>query len=381
MAHAPRVYERRKADGTIVYDVKADYTDPLTGQRRQKTHTCSNKREARKWLAQFQADAARGLAVPRDTRTLGVWLDEWLAIHEPHVKPTTIREYRNTVHNHITPFIGHVPLQDVTPARIQRHYSDLLANGRSKRTVHEVHVRLDQALDQARRLRLIPTNPTADVEAPTYTPPRRQIWTDDERATFLRSIVGTTHEPIWRLALHTGLRHGEMCGLRWVDVDMERGVIHVQQSITYRSNERFVQTPKSGRSRLVLVDHDIVDMLTAHKARQNQLRLRHGLLWQDHGLVFCTRYGTPIYANDLRKYFNDACKRAGVPHITIHDLRHAHASMLVEAGIEMPLVSERLGHADVSVTQNIYAHVQPRRHKEIADLVGDMLRTTSQPSG
>lgn len=372
MARSTRIYPRVLADGSVVYDAKFDAHDGITGKRKQIKRTFKTKREARIWLAQQEADASRGMAVSDGKMTLGQWLDEWLLIHTPTVRPTTEYQYRNVISNHIKPYVGHVALKDVDGRLVLGLYGKLRADGRTDCILTRVHERLEQCLEQARKLRIIPYNPMRDVAKPQYHPDKRDVWARDELERFLSVAGDSAYGPIWRFVLQTGMRNGELRGLRWQDVDIAGRMIHVRQAVSNVGKVRF-GLPKDGEERTISVSQGCINMLLAHKVQQNTLRLKNGLRWCDYDLVFPTKYGTPIQPSSLRADFLRMCERANVRPLHIHDMRHTHASMLIASGVEINVVSERLGHSDPAITWRVYAHVLAHRHAEVGDMVDSLL--------
>jgi integrase len=178
---------------------------------------------------------------------------------------------------------------------------------------------------------------------------------------------------LWIVALYTGMRRGELVGLRWQDVDWENAVLHVRQSITVLSHGLITQSPKSGRHRKISVPGVVLDLLRQHRCRQNERRLKMGEFWHDSGLVFTVGHGGPIRPDNLKKVFYRLITRAGVPTIRIHDLRHTHGSWLLRHGDDITVVSQRLGHARTSITLDVYAHAMPDQHCETAERLGRLL--------
>jgi integrase len=172
---------------------------------------------------------------------------------------------------------------------------------------------------------------------------------------------------LWVLALHTGLRRGELLGLRWGDVDLDRAVLHVRRSLVQSGGVMGFQEPKtsSGR-RTIALDAPCVVALREHRARQAEQRLRMGSLWQDHDQVFATELGTPLEPSNVDWRFRALLARAGVPRIPFHGLRHTHATLLMKHGVHPKVASERLGHANITLTLSTYSHVLPQMQEEAA---------------
>jgi integrase len=212
------------------------------------------------------------------------------------------------------------------------------------------------------------------------TPPRvrhREMttWDADQARRFLAvASTGSAYGPIWMVALATGMRRGELLGLRWQDVDLERGIVHVRQSAGRVRGKMVLSQPKSrAGKRVIPLQAAVVAALRDHKVRQNERRLTLGAAWEDHDLVFAAASGRPINPSNLRRDFVTLAKRAGVPMIRIHDQRHTYATLGLSSGASLKALSESMGHAQTSITINTYAHALPHQRREVADKVGDVL--------
>ena len=200
------------------------------------------------------------------------------------------------------------------------------------------------------------------------------VWTPAELSTFLAAIEGNRNEALFRLLAMTGLRRGEVVGLRWSDVQLDRHRLTVNQAATVVDGDEMVDVPKTRRSRRVIdLDGDTTALLQRHRARQRELFLRLGVTASASGRVFTNEIGDPIRPDSVGQAFGRLVKVAGVPTIRLHDLRHTHASHLLMAGINVKVVSERLGHASVSFTLDTYAHVMPGQQAEAAAAAAALL--------
>ncbi len=199
-------------------------------------------------------------------------------------------------------------------------------------------------------------------------------WTPDELRSFLGLVEESRHYAFVRLASMSGLRRGELCGLRWTDVDLEAGRVSVRQAITTVNSKPILTPVKTARSRRVVdVDPVTVAVLKAHRSSQLAERLLIGSGYRDHGLVFVMPDGTPTHPNVVSRWFDRAVTRSKLRRIRLHDLRHTHASHLLAAGVNVKVVSERLGHASVSFTLDTYAHVMPGQQADAAASVAALV--------
>jgi integrase len=305
--------------------------------------------------------------------TLDAYLDEWLALQTTQVQPSTWESYDAVVRRYVRPALGEQPLEALHPRGLSRFYVELLSGGGrdgaalSLRTVRYVHAILHKALDDARRAGYLTANPTDDATLPRIHPtradrarPQLQTWTAEQLRGFLAATVATPRGPLWAVAAGTGMRRGELLGLRWDDVDLDAGVLRVRLSLSRVRGQPYLKEPKTGRARRLRVDRHVVEALRAQQQAQARDARRVGPAW-DHAwnLVFTTATGGPCHPDAVTTDFRQACRAAGAPPIRLHDLRHTHATLLLEAGVPVKVVSERLGHASVMLTLDIYAHVLP----------------------
>ncbi len=372
---AGTIIKRPLAGGKVRWDVYFDLPREDDGKRRQRKRVFTTRREAQEFLTTQRAEIAKGVAVDRSEQTIADLMNFWLDTYARHnVSPKTFQGYSDTIKNHIIPVLGRVEVQKLTPAMLQSFYSSKLAAGCGPRTVRLVHLHLDQALTQAMTMGLVARNVSDVVTAPRARPRDMDTWTAEQARAFLRAAHSSAHGPIWVVALATGMRRGELLGLRWRDVDFERGTLSVRQTVGLLRGVSEFKKPKTKSSvRDIPVQPEVLDALRAHKIAQNEQRLAKGSLWHDYGLVFTSEVGTPIHGDNLRRDYDRLVTRAGVPRIRIHDLRHSHVTLAIAAGANIKAVSQRVGHSNVHITLGTYAHVMPSQHVEVSDKVGAVL--------
>ena len=245
-------------------------------------------------------------------------------------------------------------------------------------SVHHVHAVVSKLLHDAERKGLVHRNVARLANAPLTTArargPEMTVWTPAELSTLLASIEGNRNEALFRLMAMTGMRRGEVVGLRWSDVQFDRHRLTVNEAATVVHGDEVVDVPKTRRSRRVIdLDGDTTALLQRHRARQRGLFLRLGVTASASDRVFTNEIGDPIRPDSVGQAFHRLVDKAGVPVIRLHDLRHTHASHLLAAGINVKVVSERLGHASVSFTLDTYGHVMPGQQAEAAAAAAGLL--------
>ncbi len=371
----------------VAYLVRVEYPrNPVTDRRKQRSASFATKKAAEVRLAEWLTEIERGTAVDGSKMTTGEYLTYWVdTVARHNVRATTYESYRWMIEKHIIPTLGSVPLQKLTAAQVQGFYSEELSGGASPRLVHLCHLRLRQALTQAVKWTMVSRNVTDDVDAPTVRHKRGGTWTPLEARTFLTAALSDGYSPLWHLALATGMRRGELLGVRWQDVDEKRGTIAVVQNIVAYKGAPLIQEPKTPAARrTIILDPMCLSLLRAHRKRQAERELQSAA-WRGIDLIFTTPDGGPLNPNNVSRNFALIMQRAErrrkaehpdaapLPRIRFHDLRHTHATLLLQEGEAVHTVSARLGHANAAITLNTYAHVTPKMQESAASTIGRLL--------
>ena len=333
------------------------------------------KKDAQTRLTEILGSINKGSFVEPTAMSVGDYLQQWLANRARHaVSLKTYERYSEIVEKHLIPAVGATKLTDLKPLAIQAYYSEALTNGRrdgkgglAPRTVLHHHRVLCEALRQAVRWRLLAISPAEAVEPPRPDHAEIEILMDDELHTVLRMARSTRSYPPILLAATTGMRRGEVLGLRWRDVNLDTAELTVNHTLEETKAGLRLKEPKSKRSRRnITLPALMVDALRAHKVAQAQERLMLGLGRDDDGYVFATLEGGPMRPRNLSKEFTRIVERAGARRVSFHSLRHTHASQLLRDGVHVKVVSERLGHSTISITLDIYAHTIPNMQADAA---------------
>lgn len=356
------------------------------GERVQRKRSgFAKKQDAERALREVLVSLDQHTYVEPTNQTLREYLmGEWLpATAPPHVKFETWNDRRMCFEQYVVPRIGDVELQRLNATHLNRLYAELLQDGRvrgggglSPTSVRRVHAMLRTALNDALRWGLVQRNATELADPPPMrgvkAARRRSMktWTADELRRFLKHTQDHALGPLWAFAAATGLRRSELLGLRWADVDLDRWTVTVSQTVLEgEEGHRPEEDQKSTTSaRTIHLDRRTVELLRRHRKAQLEQRLQAGPAWQDHDLVFPLRNGTWYHPDTITSAFGRAVKAAGVPKIRLHDLRHTHATLLLKAGVNPKVVSERLGHSSVAFTLDTYSHVMPGMQPEAAEL-------------
>jgi integrase len=314
--------------------------------------------------------------------TVGEYLEAWLT-GKHALKPKTMSLYRDFTTNYLVPQLGQIRLLELRAHHLDRMYANIILGRRgrplSPSTIRRIHAVLRSALNSAVKRRLIPYSPADHIELAPENPKRPRPWTAEQCQTFLGDIAEDRLANLYHLILFTGMRRGEAIGLRWEDVDLDGACLSVKQQITEVHGRGVVGTPKTKRgTRVIPIDDDTVAILRQHKEMQDVERAAWGAGWNDVGLVFTREDGRALRPEYATRHFQALSQKLGLPVIRLHDLRHTNASLALEAGVEMKVVSDRLGHSQISVTADLYTHVSRRVGNAAAEQIAEVLRAPSQ---
>lgn len=347
----------------------------LPGGKRKSLYG-KTRRAAQDALRAALRDLDAGIDVAVGRLTTGDFLDRWLvAAVKPSVRARTHEGYASICRVRVVPRIGRKPLTKLTALDLQGLYADLAGAGLANRSIHHTHRVLHRAFGQAVRWNLIARNPCDGVTPPRPERPELRVLTQAQAAAFLVATRAHRMHALYVLAVSTGMRQGELLGLRWDDLHLDAGRLHVRRALQRRGTTGFVFVePKTGRSRrTVLLGSMAVAALRDHRRRQLEERLFAGPDWRDGDLVFANRTGGPLDPSWQTATFKAALGTAGLPVVRFHDLRHTAATLLLSRGVHPKVVSEMLGHATITLTLDTYSHLVPVLHAEAATAMDALL--------
>lgn len=347
--------------------------DPVTGKRKRLIrYFHGRQKEAEEYKAQLIADLSRGEFVEPSKITLGEWLDTWLNEYKKNkLRFTTWGSYETTIRIHIKPSLGNIQLKDLRPYHLQQLYNKKLAEGLSSRTVRYIHTIIHGALRQALKNGLIATNVSEATTPPTIKKKEAPVFTPEQQQTFISALEGDRLEAAFLVLLGTGIRRGELLGLQWQDIDLKKAVLNIRQGLVFYRGELVIQEPKTKKSRRSLpLPGIVIDSLKKH--RENMMA--EGNYRKDQ-FVFCTQEGTPIIPRNFNRKFYQLREKAGLEKINLHALRHTFATRLLEAGENLKVVQELLGHTQITTTADTYSHVSQDLKRQAAEKMNDILQT------
>ena len=371
----------RRLDGGWGYRVDLG-NDPATGKRRQASKQGFRTRnEAEVAMQELLSEARAGVVANRSGQTLGAFLDEWLVLQRDRLRPSTLYSY-DVIVERIKAGLGQAKIQAITPLQIEHFYATLIESGGrrgqglSGKTVRNTHVVLRKALADAERLDIVARNAAGAAKPPTAERPENPTWSSEQLREFLDYLKDDRLRGAFVVLATTGMRRGEVLGLRWRDIDFDSAEMSVRHSITTAGPGKVVAgPPKTPRSRRqIYLDDATLRELREQRRKQNEERLAVGELWEaGEGNVFTDEIGRPVHPDKFSELFRKRMAEAELPKIRLHDLRHSYATLALKAGVHPKVVSERLGHATVGITLDTYSHVTPSIAREAADAVASRI--------
>jgi integrase len=358
------------------YSVVLDLGRGPDGRRIRKWHSgFKTMRDAERARVELLSRVDQGAYVEPSRLTVAAFLrDQWLPGLKPQMRPGSWEEHRSKVEVHVIPAFGGERLQRLGPAHLNQLYAHLLERGLSAQRVLLVHATIRRALADAVKWDYVPRNVALLASPPRPRRPELKTWTAPQLRSFLEHVRSDRLYAMWLLAASTGMRRGEVLGLRWVDVDLDTARVGVRQTLVAVNHQVVVSEPKTSKGRRsVALDPATVEALRIHRKGQLTERLAWGPAWTDSGLVFTRQDGRPLHPNAVTRAFGRHVLAAGVPVIRLHDLRHTHATLALAAGVHPKVVQERLGHANIAITLDIYSHAVPALEEQAAATVARLV--------
>jgi integrase len=350
------IYEHKRNGKKVGYR-GAYWVYTAKGPKRQYV-TGKTRDEVRTKLTKAMVDRDGGLVFDAGDQTEGEYLERWLETSvRGSVRESTCESYRRQVKRYMVPALGNVKLKKLSAMHVQGMYRSMLDRNLSPRTVQYTHANLHRALKQAVRWGLVPRNVCEDVDRPRLQREEMLPLCREQARRLLKATEGDRLEALYVLAVHTGMRPGELLGLKWEDVDLDAtgGSLRVNRAL---SEGKLAATKTKRSRRRIDLSAGSVAALKAHRKRQLEERMQKAGLWRDHGLVFPSVVGTPLSHRNVVRAFKELLKRAGLPVGTrLYDLRHTCATLLLNSNVHPKYVQELLGHASISQTLDTYSHV------------------------
>ncbi|WP_374187291.1 tyrosine-type recombinase/integrase [Priestia aryabhattai] len=374
---AGSIEKRGKDSWRLVYSLGFD----PNGKRLKKTKTVKGitKREAQKLLAQFITEIEAGEYIAPEKMRFSAFVEEWKSKYaETHLSPNTLVTYLLHLKNRIIPYFGEMKLDQIKAMHILNFLKSLETEGLRKdgkagtlstSTIEYNHRILKNIFNRAVEWQLIKKNPMENIKKPKRIQKETSVY-DSSEAELLMSCL-QKEEMMWnviiKIAITTGLRRGELLGLEWKYVDLEKGTLQVKQALSYVNRKHIIREPKTKNSiRTVTLPEALVDELKKYKSAWNRKRLKASDLWEggQYQFLFISWHGKPLHPSSITTWWRRFVNRHKLRYIRFHDLRHTSATLLINSGVHAKTISSRLGHADIRTTMNIYGHALQEADRE-----------------
>lgn len=373
---------RKRSDGRW----EARYTlgfDPETGKQAQRSVYGKTQKEVRQKLAQITTEVDAGTYCAPNKMTVGEWMDTYLETYAKRsIKASTLALYQSYVREHIKPCLGKIRIDALDTPTIQQFYNQRMdERGLVAKTIKNIHGILHKGLSQAVKLGLIRFNPSEACDLPRGVRKPLKPLEGEEISMFLDAIKGNRYETIFVVTMFTGLRKGEVLGLTWDCVDMNRGNLIINKQLQRRNgNPGQLLETKNSKVRVIKVAPTVLAILADQKNRQAEMAAEAGAGWNNpHGLVFSNALGSHLSTDSVYKEFKKIVTKLGFPNVRFHDLRHGYAVAALECGDDIKTVQENLGHATASFTLDVYGHVSQGMRDKSASRMESFIQSVSTP--
>ena len=340
--------------------------DPGTGKQIQRSITGKTQKEVAQKLRQITASLDDGTYKTPCKLTVGEWLDIWTQDYLGGVKASTAYLYKKNVELYIVPHLGNIKLEALNAHTVQHFYNQLVSptdpavNPLSAKTVKNIHGVFHKTMQQAVLIGYLRVNPTDACTLPRVIKKEMHPLEEDQVSAFLKEVQGNPHEYLYKIALFTGLREGEILGLGWEHIDRENGILTVKRQLRKeqkKGGQYYFSPPKNNRTRCLSLAPSVVFLFRLQKLKQNGMRLEAGDAWQENGLVFSNQTGGYLSYRTVYDCFKRIVKKIGSQATRFHATRHTYASRAAKEGLPPEMLQKILGHADYSTTANIYTHI------------------------
>lgn len=357
--------------------------DIISGKRKQKWFTVlGNKKDAEKFLTEKLRELDTGTLIENGKMKYSEYLDYWKEKTFYNLEITTKEGYIQKIEKHIKPYLGNIYLENLKPLHLQNFYDEKLKSGKldgkgglSTRTVLALHRIIYSSLEQAVKWQLVIRNVAQAVEPPKAKKYQAKYLTDKQTEELIENSKNTEiYIPII-LAIYTGARRGEILGLKWQNVDLEKGIIKIVDNLCVTKNGLIIKQPKTNSGiRTIAISNNLIKILKKHKIKQMENKIKLGEYYKENNMVCCYEDGRPFNPKRFSAKFHELLEKNKLQLIRFHDLRHSHASLLVKLGIKPKVISERLGHSNISITMDLYSHLYEEADRQVADMFDNLIK-------
>jgi integrase len=366
---------RGNNEGCIYHRKDGRWCAQVSLSGRRLTKYGKSQKECRVWIKEMLTKIGNGLTFQGTQVNLSEFIETWLDGKELSRRPHTVSAYRALVRQHILPHLGGMHLQDIQPAHLKQLYLFKKEEGRGARTVQVIHMVMHAVLKQAVKEGILGRNPADAVDRPKVEVTERKILTEEQAQHLIIATTGTRYGTLIYLALMTGMREGELLGLKWSDVDWTKGQLHVQRQLQVMKVDGSVMVPpktKAGR-RHIKLGQGTLERLALHRKQQELQKEERGARWEENDLIFPNTLGKPMSSRNMYDDYKCLLSENGLPDINFHALRHTSLSFLLDMGTPVNTVQQRAGHSKASVTTDTYGHSLGHSEIEAAERIEELL--------
>ena len=361
--------KRGNNEGSIYKRSNGSWRAQISLEGKRLSFSAKTRSECVEWLRRTTDLVDKGMTFQSHNLILKEYLSDWFSTKKNTIKPKTAYDYARLLKNYIYPPLGNIKLKELTTHRITYFYAGMKRDGRGVRTIQIIHNILRSSLQDAVRNGIIGRNPCVGALVPKGNSHEMQVLTESQVTEFLIAAEDSHYKALYHLAITTGMRYSELIGLKWSDIDWDRGTLKVQRQLQYIPYQGYqFNRPKTQSGiRTIVLGRTALSKLREHY-NENAHDDKTG-----ENLIFINGIGTQIYFKRFQKDFKRVLRKAGLPNIRFHDLRHTAATLMIANGIPVVIVSKILGHSKPSVTMNIYAHASIEMQAEAAQLMENLV--------
>jgi integrase len=362
---------RGRNEGSISKRPNGKWRAQLSLNGKRISFGSESKEECQVWLRKMLDNLDRGMDYEGGKTNLKDYLASWLDATQITLRPKTAYQYAQIIRLHIIPYLGETILKDLRQSRVELFFGELIKAGVGTRTIRLTHSVLHRALEKALSYGLILRNPAHGAALPRRNQTEMSVLDESQVSQFLVAAHNSQHEALYHLAVTTGMRQAELLGLKWSDLQWISGTLHVRRQVQHVPGQgwSFIEPKTRAGRRAIELGEGSLQVLRQHLERQQLQKLMMGQRWKENNLIFPSSVGTPITLTNLRMDFNQVLDQAGIPRVRFHDLRHTAASLMLNHGIPVIVVSKILGHSKPSVTLDIYGHLYHEMQTEAAQIM------------
>jgi len=360
---------RGKNEGSIYKRKNGSWRAQVSIDGKRLSFTADSRAECNEWLRRTMDLIDQGMTYQSRNLSLEEYMQDWFRVKKSTIKTKTAYDYERNIKKYLIPNLGNIKLKDLTTYQVTRFYARLSENQIGTRTIHYTHSILRSALQDALRAGVIGRNPCIGAMLPRKSQKEMRVLTESQVTQFLIAAENSRYKALYHLAITTGMRYSELIGLKWSDIDWDKGTVKVQRQLQYQPHKGYVFTEPKTQSgfRTIMIGETTRKILNEHHKRYAHTDQT------GENLVFVNGIGTKIYFKRFYKDFKRVLRNADLPEIRFHDLRHTAATLMISNGIPVLIVSKILGHSKPSVTMNIYAHASVEMQSEAANLMENLV--------